>query len=258
MAKKRPTRKQLENRAARRAAAAHAADQAALDSETKAAQHTYNQGVGASHAAKQANNALLEDALANAEALGLRGLAAQQYVEDIAGRMEDAKGMVKYDTTALKADRREEMARIAAQQAVVDAGIAEDTQSELQTAVKKQREKAQAAREAETKFDREIATALAEIRAQVTKARGSNPAAINAARKAIKMDPRGIQNLVDYLHTSQGISQPAAIKAAKAFVYKRKSGAGRDPWEFAGDAGEYFVQGLNPDYRDPLPWDGPG
>ena len=222
MAKKRPTKSQLKNRANRKANQDAAAQQAALDAQARQAHHTYNTELGASRAAKRANQTLLQQA-ANRIPGNIHGLALKQIQSDIAGRMADTKGMVRYEKPQLRDDLQAQLLDVRTAQAALDADKADAAESYLSESLKKQREKAAAAREKETKFNKEVESALAEIRQQVAKARGTNPAATNAARKALRNDPRGLRNLVDYLTTSQGISVPAAEKAAKTFVYKRKS-----------------------------------
>lgn len=258
--KKPPTNKQLRKRANRQARQGAAADQAALDRARSAARRTYRTELGASKGAKRANMTLLNEAASSIPG-NIHGLALKQIQSDIAGRMEDSRGMVKYDRAGLRQDLRSALTDIDEQQAALDAGIAADAQSILQESIKRQREKRQEAIEKRTKYDREVQSALAEIRNAVSKTRGDSITAHNVERKALARDPGLRRRLIDYLVTSQDVSLPAAKKAVSEYA-KRREGTKRDNYKKVKDQVNYgvgavlgTVTGRNADqYFDDLPW----
>lgn len=221
MAKKRPSKSQLKNRANRKANQDAAAQQAALDAQARRAHHTYNTELGASRAAKRANQTLLQQA-ANRIPGNIHGLALQQIQSDIAGRMADTKGMVRYEKPQLRDDLQAQLLEVRTAQAALDADKADAADAYLSESLKKQREKAAADREKRTKYEREVKGALAEIRQAVAKSRGPGDESLQIERNALRRDAGLRRDLADYLTSSQGISHPAAKKAVSTFVYKQK------------------------------------
>ena len=219
------SRKKLKTRAQRQAQAKNQPTQVGIDIARNQAQSAYHTGVSASKGAAKANRQLLNSAQANASNLGLRGLAARQYAADLQGRLEDSHGMVAYDKAQLQGDLQDQLASLDARQAALDAKEQLDAQTlfkaKMQDKRQAQRDRIKAQHEKRTDYNKEVKAALAEIRTQIAKTRGNNPAAHNAERKALKNDPGLRRSLIDYLTTSQSISVPAAKKAVSAFI-KRK------------------------------------
>lgn len=226
MAKKPPTKNQLRKRAGRQARQSTAADRAALNRAERSARRTYRTELGASRGAKKATLSLLDEAASSIPG-NIHGLALQQIQSELAGRVDDAAGMVKYEKAGLRQDLRSALSDINADRAALEAATAEEAQSILQESIKKQREKRQEAIEQRTKYNREVESALAEIRQQVAKARGPGSVALRLEKAALRKDASLRRNLIDYLFTSQDISRPAAKKAVSLFTRGKNDAADR-------------------------------
>lgn len=226
MAKKPPTRGQLRKRAGRQARQSTAADRTALNRAENAARRTYRTELGASRGAKKATLSLLDQA-ASSIPNSIRGLALQQVESELAGRADDAQGMVRYEKAGLRQDLRSALSDIEADRAALAAATAEEKASILQESIKRQREKRQEAIEKRTKYDREIQKALAEIRQSVAKTRGPGATALKIERATLRSDASLRRNLIDYLTTSQDISRPAAKKAVSTFTRGKNDAADR-------------------------------
>lgn len=225
MARKRknlPSNRQLKNRAARQAQRSNQGTQAQIDAARRSAYKTYNTELGAARGAKRANLDLLRNALANVPK-GLSGMYRDQYIGELTGLMDDSKGTVKYERAGLRSDLQDALAGVRADQMALDQSIAEDTQTNLQDALKKRREKAADLREKRTDYEREVEKALAEIRQSVAKTRGTSPSAMKTEIANLRADAGLRRNLVDYLITSQDISTPAAKKAVSILTRGKNS-----------------------------------
>lgn len=248
--KKAPTKGQLRTRAQRQASNAYAQDQAAINAAKRSARRTYHTELGASRAAKSQVKALYRSAAKNIPNR-IHGLALQQVNAELASRMQDAKGMVKYEKAGLRQDLRTALQDARQQQAALDASVASEAQTNLQEALKKQREKNQAAIEKRTKYERSVRDALAEIRQAVSKTRGPGANALRIEAASLRADPSLRRNLVDYLTTSQGISTPAAKKAVSLFTRGKNTAADKAGLAATGFTGA--VQGVID--RNPLWWE---
>lgn len=226
MAKKPPTRNQLRKRAGRQARQSTAADRTALNRAERSARRTYRTELGASRGAKKATLSLLDEAASSIPG-NIHGLALQQIQSELAGRADDAQGMVKYEKAGLRQDLRSALSDIEANRAALAAATAEEKASILQESIKRQREKRQEAIEKRTKYDREIQKALAEIRQSVAKTRGPGATALKIERATLRSDASLRRNLIDYLTTSQDISRPAAKKAVSTFTRGKNDAADR-------------------------------
>lgn len=226
MAKKPPTRNQLRKRAGRQARQSTAAERTALNRAERSARRTYRTELGASRGAKKATLSLLDEAASSIPG-NIHGLALQQIQSELAGRADDAAGMVKYEKAGLRQDLRSALSDIDADRAALAAATAEEKASILQESIKRQREKRQEAIEKRTKYDREIQKALAEIRQSVAKTRGPGATALKIERATLRADAGLRRTLVDYLTTSQGISRPAAKKAVSTFTRGKNDAADR-------------------------------
>lgn len=226
MAKKPPTRNQLRKRAGRQARQSTAADRTALNRAERSARRTYRTELGASRGAKKATLSLLDEAASSIPG-NIHGLALQQIQSELAGRADDAQGMVKYEKAGLRQDLRSALSDIEADRAALAAATAEEKASILQESIKRQREKRQEAIEKRTKYDREIQKALAEIRQSVAKTRGPGATALKIERATLRSDASLRRNLIDYLTTSQDISRPAAKKAVSTFTRGKNDAADR-------------------------------
>lgn len=247
---KRPTRNQIKKRANRKAQQGASADQAALDAARRSARKDYSTELGASRGAKKANLALIKEAKHSIPGR-IHGLALQQIQSDLAGRMDDAQGMVKYEKVGLKADLQDQLASIREQQAALDAATAADAQSILHDSLARQREKQQADLKKRTEYDRQIKAALAEIRQSVSKTRGPGANALHIEAASLRSDPSLRRNLVDYLTTSQGISVPAAKKAVSLFTRGKNTA-----FDKAGLAATGFANAVGAQIeKNPLWWE---
>ncbi|NUQ70388.1 MAG: hypothetical protein HUU17_06140 [Chthonomonadales bacterium] len=226
MAKKPPTRNQLRKRAGRQARQSTAAERTALNRAERSARRTYRTELGASRGAKKATLSLLDEAASSIPG-NIHGLALQQIQSELAGRADDAQGMVKYEKAGLRQDLRSALSDIEADRAALAAATAEEKASILQESIKRQREKRQEAIEKRTKYDREIQKALAEIRQSVAKTRGPGATALKIERATLRSDASLRRNLIDYLTTSQDISRPAAKKAVSTFTRGKNDAADR-------------------------------